>query len=116
MREVVVHKGELREKVQVNRDQHRGQYEKAIKGWRREAMQICQTAVQELEAGTRCKVIATESPPQDHTKDYDRVLAMIDMSAEETITLDEASFRQYVLDDWRWKEEWAVSNSKYLGE
>lgn len=116
MREVKVRTAELRAKVQANRDQHRGQYERAMKGWRREATRICQQGIDECAAGTRVLVIATDAPPQDHTKDYDRVLAMIEMSAEDTITLDETSFRQYVLDDWRWKEEWSVSTSKYLSQ
>jgi hypothetical protein len=116
MREVKVPKQKLQEKVKANRDQHRGQYEKAIKGWRREAMRICQTAIEECEKGSLVTRIITEAPPQDHTKDYDRVLAMLEMSVDTELTLDQQTFRQYALDDWQWKEEWVGSNSKYLGD
>lgn len=115
MRDVKVHRQELRDKVQINRDQHRGQYERAIKGWRREATRLVQAALVELEAGTRLFAVYTDAPPADHTKDYDCVLEMLRMSVDETITLDQQTFRQYVLDDWQWKEAWSVSNSKYLG-
>jgi hypothetical protein len=38
--------------------------------------------------------------PSDHTKDYDRVVAMLEMSVDETIILDAHDFDQYVMDNW----------------
>ncbi len=116
MREVKVRKEELIEKVRANRDRHRSQYEKAIEGWAREALQVMEADVQALKAHTRRYLTPIDQPPQDHTIDYDRVIPMITMSVDDTITLDAATFRQYVLDDWNWKDSWAATTAKYLGK
>ncbi len=115
MHQVKVETSQLLDKLQSNRAQHRGQFDKAIRGWRAETRQRLVDALVELEAGTRFLAIETDPPPEDHTRDYDRVIEMVTMSVDKQVTLDQMTFRQYVMDDWQWKEAWATSNSKYLG-
>lgn len=114
MREVKVKRDAVLERVRSNRLQHRGQYEKAFAGWRREAIAVQEENIQALKSGARRFVISVDSAPEDHTKDYDQVVEMMTMSVDDTLTLDNATFRQYVLDDWHWKDSWTVSNSKYM--
>lgn len=115
MREVTVDKTKLREIVKTNRDQHRGQYEKAMEGYIASTFQALEEHAAALRKDRRHRVYITDPAPEDHTHDYDVVLKMIDMSVDNTITLDQASFRQYVEDDWQWKHAWTVGNSKYMG-
>lgn len=114
MREVKVHKTELLAKIQANRDQHRAQYLRAIEGWSQEAAQIMERDIQALKAGERRWLSPIDAPPQDHTRDYDRVLPAIQMSVDEVLTLDIQTFNWYVLDDWSWKPGWLASTSKYM--
>ena len=51
--------------------------------------------------------------PQDHTKDYDRVIRMVEMEVHEEITVQEYDFAQFVMDDWDWKAQWTTSTSGY---
>ena len=41
--------------------------------------------------------------PEDHTRDYDRVIRMVEMHRGETLELDQEHFAQYVMDDWGWR-------------
>jgi hypothetical protein len=50
----------------------------------------------------------------DQTKDYDRVIRMLEMTVDEIITIGAVEFQQYVMDDWTWKEQFTASNSAYL--
>lgn len=52
-------------------------------------------------------------PPQDHTKDYDRVVTMLEMSIEPETTLDAAEFNQYVMDEWTWSGVTKMLNASY---
>lgn len=113
MKQVTVRRDELKAKIQANRATHRAQYEKAIEGWAQEVTQLLQDDIDALRRGVRRRLTATDPMPTDHTQDYDRVLAMLEMSIDDTQTLDEQTFRQYVLDDWQWKSNWVASNSKY---
>ena len=51
--------------------------------------------------------------PQDHTEDYDSVIAMLEMSVEDIIELDADSFQRYVLDKWSWKRAADFTNLSY---
>lgn len=118
MQNVRIEKERLQQVVQQNRDQHRKQYEKAFNGF---AQDMRQTLEHVLDAFRKdpnydVLVLARVTRPEDHTKDYDLVLDMLKMSADTHIVLTAAEFRQYVNDNWGWKEAWRVSNSKYLGD
>lgn len=115
MDSVKVKKGELKETVQLNRDKHHAEYSEAFAGYKRACIEALQTNLDAFRAGTRQRILINEQPPEDHTKDYDRVLKMLDMSVDDEVTLDASAFAKYVLDDWGWKQNWATSNSKYLG-
>lgn len=52
--------------------------------------------------------------PIDRTKDYDRVIAMLEMSVEDEVELEEHDFDRYVLDNWEWKDLAYSTNSQYI--
>lgn len=49
----------------------------------------------------------------DQTKDYDMAIGMLRMSVDEYITLEEEDYKCYVLDQWRWKQQFSTSNRGY---
>jgi hypothetical protein len=51
--------------------------------------------------------------PVDQTREYNKVIRMLEMSTEDVIELQEHEFSQYVLDDWGWKGQFLASNSAY---
>src|SRR4051812_30302892 len=57
--------------------------------------------------------IASLRTPVSHKEDYDRAIAMLDMSVDESIVLEESEFRNYVEDEWNWSREVAASNTMY---
>jgi hypothetical protein len=113
MDKVKVKKDELRKLVQKNRDAHKAVYEQAFEGYRKACIQNLEANLESVRRGKKERIWLTETPPDDHTSDYDRVLRMIDMSVDTEVVLTEKAFQQYVLDDWDWKQTWAMSNSKY---
>lgn len=110
MREITVAKAELLAKLQGNRTDHRAIFEEALEGFRREAEAELEMQLVTLRAGKRRNVVVQKIVPQDHTADYDRAIAMIEMSIGDTVTLDEHDFAQYVMDDWGWQGQF-LSNT-----
>ena len=51
--------------------------------------------------------------PEDHTRDYDRVISMLEMDLTDTVELSESDYSQYVLDDWQWKRQCLGTNRAY---
>ncbi len=114
MQNVTVKKDWLLGVVQKNRANHKAEYEKAFAGYREECIACLEENLNAMRDNKITRVRITEVPPEDHTKDYDRVIAMLGASVADEVELSAHEFDNYVQDDWGWKELWATSNSKYL--
>jgi hypothetical protein len=110
MERITVKKPELLAKLQQNRADHRAIFEEALAGWMAEAERELTEQRERLLAGVRRDVYVRKPVPTDHTSDYDRAVAMIEMSIGETIVLSEEDFAQYVMDDWGWQSQF-LSNT-----
>lgn len=51
--------------------------------------------------------------PVSYEENYDRVIAMLEWSTDETIDLDQNEFEQYVRDNWLWKQAFNITASLY---
>ena len=51
--------------------------------------------------------------PQNHVKDYDAVISMLEMSVDTNISLAADQHACFVLDDWDWKKDFQHSNRVY---
>lgn len=52
--------------------------------------------------------------PENHTKDYERAIRMMQASIYNEVRLSEQEFDSYVLNNWEWKEKFLASNSYYV--
>jgi hypothetical protein len=39
---------------------------------------------------------------------------MMEWSEDQTVELTQQQFKQYVTDDWGWKDSWVASNTAYM--
>lgn len=117
MRTVRVNKGELVNSLTENRKKHKSDFEAASKGYREYMIAELSKVEERLKAGETVELrFDFDKPPQDHTKEYDVALKMMEMSTDSIIELGEGEFRQLVLDDWDWKRGWEACNLKYLSK
>lgn len=114
MEKITVDKATLLSIIQGNRDRHREIFLEALEGYRAEALAALEEHIKALENGKTPEIKIFIDRPQDHTRDYDRVITMLNMHEGDKFTLSEADAAQYVLDDWNWKRQWALSNSGYV--
>lgn len=113
MESVVVSRSDLITKIKTNRDEHRAIFEEAIEGYRKRAIEILDEQIAKLKSGKKERVQVSLPYPTDHTGDYDRVLLMLEMHTEDTIEIPEHYFKQYVMDDWAWQQEFLTTSSSY---
>jgi hypothetical protein len=120
MEKIEVLKADLLTKLQANREDHRAIFEEALAGFQTEAEQELQSQIDLLRAGKRRDIRIVKPVPRDHTSDYDRAIAMIEMALGETIVLREEDFAQYVMDDWGWQGQFlsnvygsSIANRKF---
>ena len=113
MKAIKVKKDVLLAKVRENRDAHRAVFEEAVAGYQKQAETMLREHIKRIKSGELVEVFVRLPRPVEHTKDYDRVIAMLDMDLGDEIELEEHDFQMYVQDDWDWKGTWAIANASY---
>jgi hypothetical protein len=114
MKTVKVKTDELLGIVKSNRDAHRDMFEKAMAGYRKQAIAELDRAITDAKAGRKITRYLSLVEPIDQTKDYDRVIEMLRMSVDEEVELTSTEFAQYVQDDWSWKDQFLATNISYI--
>ncbi len=114
MKSVNVNVGWLLAKVTENKENHRAAFEKAYEGYKNAAIKTLEENLELFRRGKRTRIVWNETPPEDHTKDYTRVIEMLNASVDTEVELDASEFANFVQDDWHWMQNWTTSNSKYM--
>jgi hypothetical protein len=112
---VTIKKPELLEAIRKNRDTHRATFLRAQEGYRAAAIEELDRMLKDARDGAKIRRSVTLIEPTEHTKDYDRVIRMLEMSTADEITITETQFSQFVLDEWGWSREFVGSTSRYVG-
>jgi hypothetical protein len=115
MNTVKVKRDELLAKLEVNRSNHRQLFLDAQEGYRQMVIQELDKSLNDAREGRAIRTHIAMQAPQDHTDDYDNVVAMLGMSVDEVIELDAHDFQCYVMDKWTWAAAANLLNSTYAG-
>lgn len=113
MNRVTVKKGELLEALRENKDKHRSLFEEAQKNFRERIIEELDRRLQDAKAGRSVQLYIDLPEPEDHTKDYERVIRMVEMSQDDTLDITREDFARYVMDDWEWRRAWVANTLSY---
>jgi hypothetical protein len=105
-------KTEVLNTLRANRENHRAIFEEALEGYRKFAIKEFENRIKAIKAGKMVYYVSL-TQPSDHTKDYDRIISLLEMAEGDFIPLDERQFAQYIQDDWDWKQQSLTANSTY---
>jgi len=113
VKDIKVNKDKLITILKSNRDKHRQIFLEAVDGYRKRLLKELEDQVEQVKQGKHIDRIVHFPEPQDQTKDYERVIGMLEMSNDTEIELSEANYAQYVMDDWQWSREWLHNQQRY---
>ena len=119
MRNITVHKADLITTLRTNRDAHRAEYEKAVEVYKtrfvEEARRFAAEAVARAARSLPFMDFVWLPVPEEHTDDYDRVIALMEWEIADDVELSEQDFRCYVLNEWGWAQSFASNTRSYSG-
>lgn len=113
MHDVHIRKDELLSILTKNREAHRNVFLEAQKGYKQQVIDLLETYLKQAREGRNFQLSIFLEAPKDQTKDYDRVIKMLEMHQAELVVLSERDFAQYVQDDWQWKRDFLHKNAVY---
>ncbi len=111
---VTVDKAALLKAVMDNRAKHAKEYEEALAGYHVELVQTLTDMLAKAKDEDLEDTLIKLAKPTDHTKDYDRVIRMLEMSTADQWTISEQQFSQYVLDEWSWMGGFKALSHRYM--
>jgi len=123
MRETKVKVAELLDKIKANREKHIVEYEEAAGGYRESAKIELQKGIERLKKRIAklggkdllrlgC-VSFSLAVPENHEKDYDQVITMLEMCVDTEVVIKSDEFACYVMDDWDWKDDFVNTSNIY---
>lgn len=111
--EVTIKKEELLTAIKKNRETHHEFFLKAQVGYRAAAIAELESMLKTARENGKIKRKLELVEPQNHTREYDRVIRMLEMSTADEWKISERQFTQYVLDEWSWSADFLFSNTPY---
>ncbi len=103
----------LLETIKENRDNHRRLFEEAMEGYRKKSIQLLEEHIQRIKDNAPEQVFINLPMPEDHTDDYETVIAMLEWTEDAYVLLTQQEFKRYVLDEWGWQQDFAESYALY---
>ncbi len=110
---IPVKRTELLEALIKNRETHKTEYIEAYEGFKIAFVQEAEKLLVRAKEGKFDRAHIGLTPPSDHTKDYDRVIRMMEMCTVPEVIITEQQFSQYVLDEWGWQRDFGASKALY---
>jgi hypothetical protein len=117
MKTIRINKQQLVAIVTKNRDAHAEEHAKALPVWHKDQLDKLLLAHTALSANPEAKIdygILLQKPTS-HLEDYDRVLRMLALSADEVIELTEGEYRNFVEDEFDWTRSFKAVTASYAG-
>lgn len=138
MKKVKAKTAKLLEAIKANLEAHKEAYKQAYGGYKITALEALaeyktkslkdiKELREKIEDSSHAKGDAPVSlylpsaffadrPPEDHSKDYEVVIKMLEFETEETVEIMQDQFECYVMDRWKWKDEFVASNRTYAAK
>ena len=112
---VKVNRAEILERIRKNLENHIQEYEQALEDWRVSVVKQLKVSLKEANKGTdiNLKVYRNLPKPENHQKQYEIAIDMLEMSLDDELELDKDEFRKYIRDEWEWKEEFRRMSDTY---
>jgi len=104
---------ELFEILEKNRDGHRAVFESALEEFKIQAIKAFEQRIDRIKQGDKINLWVDLEEPKDHTQEYDVVLKMLALTIDQEIELNDRQFRQFVMDEWDWKNDFIRTASNY---
>jgi len=104
---------EVLKKVRVNREKHSKIVNEAREGYVEKAKTALAEKMEKLKEGKIVQLYFSLQVPEDHTKEYDTVIKMLEMHQNETIELTANEVSNFIEDDWGWKDHFLRNNAVY---
>lgn len=114
MNVVTLKRSDMIARLTKNLAEHKAVVTEALEGYRIAVIAELDRMIADAKNGKQIRTHVTLVQPVDHTRDYERVLDMLNLSVKDEIELFPEDFGRYMRDEWEWDVQFASSNLNYV--
>lgn len=116
MEEVTIDKNALALQLLENRKKHESDFNEAERKYRQKAISELEKRLAHIKAGGEIDLVFNLPVPREYLSSFDDAIKMLEWEQNETVTLTESDFRQYVMNKWEWTRHFIAGTSAYIGK
>ncbi len=114
MKTVKVNVAELLIIILKNQQEHNDEYAEMMKEYAETVKDKSAELLKfNLAAKNNFKKSFNAPEPKNNSKDYERIISMLQMTVDTVIELDTQEYEQYVMNNWHWTREFSASKTVY---
>lgn len=110
---IIADRQEVLTALRANRETHAQIVAEAREGYVAKAREALERRLGEIREGKVVALTFSLKPPQDHTRDYDTVIRMLEMHKDDIYALSAEQVRCFIEDRWDWTQEFLVGSAHY---
>lgn len=110
---ITANKAEILARLKVNREKHSKIVAEAREGYVKDAKEALKRRLKQLNEGKITSLVFSLHVPEDHTKEYDLAIEMLELSQTPVVELTSDQVQCLVQDRWGWKRSFLCANSGY---
>lgn len=116
-RKVTVRRAELLQKLEAGLEKHKVDFEKSEELYKKALVEWLTETLEKAKAGliTDRDLHHGFSRPTSHIGDFENAVAMVEMSTQSEIELDEETFKQWVMGKWGWTSQFESASASLSG-
>ncbi len=112
-RNITVEKSKVLEHLKKNKEAHILEYAQAVVDYKDEALFQLKALTKDAKQGS-LDIDLNLTTPIDNTEKYDKLITALEWEIDDTITLSQGEFNEYVHDEFNWAVHSKMSNMAYF--
>jgi hypothetical protein len=101
--------------LKENREKHIVDFEEAMIGYRKAMIDTLNAKLKAAKKEEDVDHSIRITRPISYLDSYDEAIAMLEWTTQSEVELDRSDFKQYVRDEWAWKQSFVATSSLYKG-
>ena len=114
MNTIIIEKEKLLPIVKENKLKHDNIYNSAVEGYWQKCEEKLTKQLEKIKKHEKIDDYLGLAFPENHTNDYETVIQMLELGAENRIELTNIEFNAYVRNQWSWRNSFLGLNTSYI--
>lgn len=108
-----MNKSVVLETLKTNLEAHKAIFHEAVEIYRVKVAADLHEKLDLIQAGKPIQHYISLPVPEEHTDDYETVIAMLEAHVDDVVELSQEDYRTYIQNNWAWQRNFLANTTSY---